>query len=231
MWNWICHHQLVHQVMEEDYCEECQCRRHCWQCRKINTMGPSLSPAKQLHIICEISPLLDLPRTFVGVYFSSLVWCWKTYTCCWAESFWIADSSDYTILAHSSRVLCWCFLAHLRRASACLSVSKGRLTALHLRILSSWNRHRIVDSETDILTTLGNCTNGTRVLASAAAMIRLVWAAVVIHGRPGSGRLFGVCRVFRCEIKLDAVRRWIPVSREISAWDIDRIRPSILPLS
>src|SRR5579859_883615 len=53
----------------------------------MNAIGPSLLPAKHPHIICEISPSLVLPRTFLGAYFSSFVWCRKTQTCWRAESF------------------------------------------------------------------------------------------------------------------------------------------------
>jgi ribosomal protein L32 len=71
---------------------------------------------------------------------------------------------------------------------------------------------------------------GTRVLISAAAMIRLSWA-LVVRGQPGRERLFRVLRLSMRVRKLDTVRRGICNWRPISASIIDSLRPSIWPLS
>ena len=59
--------------------------------------------------------------------------------------------------------------------------------------------------------------DGTRVLASDAALMRLSWTAVVIRGRPGRERLFGVPRSFKHARKSVIVVREMAVSQAISA--------------
>ena len=44
----------------------------------MNAIGPNLLLTKHPHIICETSPSLALPRTFLSAYFSCLFWCRKT---------------------------------------------------------------------------------------------------------------------------------------------------------
>ena len=197
----------------------------------IETIGPSLLPTKHPQTIWNISPSLDFPRTFFGAYFSALVWCRNTQTCCRAESFWMMDSSDQANLAQSSRVLCWYFNAHSRRFLARSLVKSVRLTARHFRIKSSCNRRRIVEVEAGILTIFCNDANGTHVLVSAAAMMCLSCASVVIRGWPWWRRLIEVLRVLRRVRKLDTVRRGICNCWPISVSVMDLLRPSIRPLS
>ena len=75
----------------------------------------------------------------------------------------------------------------------------------------------MVDNDAGILTIFGSCANGTHVLASDAEMMRLSWAAVVIRGRPGCERLFGVLQSFKRARKSVIVVRGMPVSPAISA--------------
>ena len=56
--------------------------------------------------------------------------------------------------------------------------------ARHFRIKSSCNRRQIVDVEAGTLTIFCYDANGIRVLVSAADMMRLSCAFVVIRGRP-----------------------------------------------
>jgi len=82
-----------------------------------------------------------------------------------------------------------------------------------------------------ILTIFVKDANGTCVLVSAAAIMRLSCAFVVIRGRPGLGKFSHECRFSKRVKKLDTVRRGICNSRLISASVIYSLRPSILPLS
>ena len=75
----------------------------------------------------------------------------------------------------------------------------------HFRINSSHNRRRIIDVEAGTLTGFCNDANGVRVLVSAAEIMHLSYAFVVIHGRPSRGRFRRDYRFLRRVKELDTV--------------------------
>src|SRR5579859_158283 len=75
----------------------------------MNTIGPSLLPAKHPHIICDVPPSCRFPTTFLGRYFSifpALPVCLQTQTVLVSLSFLTADSSDHATFFHMSTVQC-----------------------------------------------------------------------------------------------------------------------------
>ena len=106
----------------------------------MNTIGPSLVPQNEPHIICDKFPYLVRPLTFFKAYFSCLFWCRKIHIWWLSLSFWIADSSDHITFFHFSSLQRCCSNAQLRRFSACTAVNAGLSTALHLCIWSSCSR-------------------------------------------------------------------------------------------
>jgi len=133
-----------------------------------NTIEPSLLPAKQPQIICDISLSRFFPFTFFGRYFSFLFWYLHTQTVRVLLFFLIADSSDQITLTQSSAIQCWCFLAYLNRFLTCFSVNNALFTALHLLILSVWSRFCNILVDTDILQADLNSCKGSFVSFSTA---------------------------------------------------------------
>ena len=102
-----------------------------------------------------------IPRTFLGAYFSSLIWYPNTYTCSHAGSLWISHLSNQVILVQSSHVLFWCFNAYLRHFLARFFIKRVHLTVRHFHIKSSWSQRRIVIVDAEILTIYFSKVNGT----------------------------------------------------------------------
>jgi len=123
------------------------------------------------------------------------------------------------------------FPCPLETLFACSFRNKVCFTARHFRIKSSCHRRRIVDVEAGTLTIFCNDAKGIRVLVSAAEIMRLSWASVVIRGRPCRETFSEECRVLIRVRTFDTVRRGICNSRPISASVIYWLRPSIRPLS
>ena len=72
----------------------------------------------------------------------------------------------------------------------------------------------LMSKNPNLLTKFCNDVNGVRVLVSAAEIMRLSCAFVVIRGRPSQEKFHEDCRFLRRVRKLDTVRRGICKSRQ-----------------
>lgn len=97
----------------------------------INTIGPSLSLIKHLHIIYDNLSSRAFVTIFFDIYFSALFWCHYTHTVYVSLSFWIVNSSDHITLVHSFTVQCRYALAYSKHFLACHLFNKGLFNTLH----------------------------------------------------------------------------------------------------
>jgi len=148
----------------------------------MNATGPSLSLQKQAHTITGTPPWSSLLQIFLRANFSHLFWRQKIHNFRGSLSCLTRHSSDHAISAQSSRVQCWCALAHLRRLAARSLVNNILSTALHFQIPSSNDRRWRIHVEISWNALIESSLTGTLVSDSAitnVASAEFLWSSRV----------------------------------------------------